>query len=59
MVVKKENVKSLSTVLCSLPTERYETEIEINMKSASFSYISHTQFPLTLAWACTIQKYKD
>ena len=58
MLVKKENVKSLSTVLCSLPIERYETEIKINMKNVSSSYISRTQFPLTLAWACTIQKNK-
>ena len=40
----------------SVPIERYETEIKITMKSASSPYIRRMQFPLTLAWACTIYK---
>ena len=40
----------------SVPIERYETEIKINMKSASSPYIRRTQFSLTLAWVCTIHK---
>ena len=36
--------------------ERYETEINTNMESASSPYIRHILSPLTLAWACMIHK---
>ena len=40
----------------SVPVEIHETDMKINMKSASFPYIRRTQLPLILAWACTIHK---
>ena len=40
----------------SVPIEKYETEIKINMKRASSPYIRRTQFSLTLTWAYIIHK---
>ena len=42
-----------------VPIKRCETEIEINMMSFSSPYIRCTQFPLTLAWAFTVQKIQE
>ena len=46
---KRKISSSLAQQYDSLTIERYETEIKINMKSASSPYIMRTQFPLTLA----------
>ena len=53
---KRKISSSLAQQYDSLTIERYETEIKINMKSASSPYIMRTQFPLTLTQACTIHK---
>ena len=38
-----------------VPTEKCKTEIPIK-NSSIFPLIKETQFPLTLAWACTVYK---
>ena len=43
----------------SVPIERYETEIKINLRTASPPHIRRTQFPLTLAWHVQHTKYID
>ena len=53
---KRKMSSALAQHYDSVPIERYETEIKINMKSASSPYIRRTQFSLTLAWVCTIHK---
>lgn len=39
-----------------MPVERCETEMKINVKNISSPYAKRIQFPLTLAWVCTIYK---
>ena len=53
---KRKMLGDLAQQYDSVPIERYETEIKINMKSASFPHIRRTQFPSTLAWACTVHQ---
>ena len=53
---KRKMLGDLAQQYDLVPIERYETEIKINMKSASFPHIRCTQFPLTLAWACTVHQ---
>ena len=38
-----------------VPIEKCETVISVSKGSAS-PFIRHTQFPLTLAWTCTVHK---
>ena len=54
--LKKKNSDNFARLNNCVPIERVETKIKIRTTKSSSPEIKRTQFPLMLAWACTVHK---
>ena len=55
-MMKKKNTDNFARLNNCVPIERVETKIKVRTTKSSSPEIKRTQFPLMLAWACTVHK---